>query len=454
MAQDLLTEIYNVFDPFDPPPKEAYVNCEEVRGNWNVLRELGRKIIRSHNPTCQLYTGHRGVGKSTELLRLKEHLEQNNFFVVYFAANDEDIDIEDTEYADILLACTKHLVKEIHLADNNPLKGLSKWLQERAQSFQDLLLTELSFEGLTLQQQVSQFAKITATLKAQPDNRREIRERINANAPSLLEALNQFIKAAKKSLPKNCRDLVLMVDNLDRIVEQKKAENQPSNYDEIFIKRHEQMRGLNCHVIYTVPIAMVYSERCTQLQNNFDETDVLPMIMVSDRHNQPNEKGLEKFREIIAKRIAHVQLDDNATIGENLAQNLETQVLDSPETLTRLCLMSGGHVRLLMQMVQKALDWTDDLPISQRSVSIAIEEAKDYYRNTIFEHQWELLRQVADSKQIPNEENHQEYPRLLASRCILEYRYYDENYKLNRWHDVHPLVKDLDKFNTSSNPIP
>jgi len=450
MSQDLLTEIYNVFDPFDPPPKEAYVNCEAVRGNWSVLRELGRKIIRCNHSTCQLYTGHRGVGKSTELLRLKEYLEQNNCFVVYFAANDEDIDIEDTEYADILLACTKHLVQTIKLEDKNPLKNLSNWLKQRAQNFQDLLLTKLDFEELTLEQQVSQFAKITATLKAQPDNRRQIRDRINANAPSLLDALNEFITAAKKSLTENYQDLVLIVDNLDRIVEQQKGENQPSNYDEIFIKRHEQMRGLVCHVIYTVPIAMVYSERCTQLQNNFDETDVLPMIMVRDRLNQPNNQGLAKFREIIAKRIAQVKLDSDPSIGETLAQNLETEVFDSPETLEKLCLMSGGHVRLLMQMMQKALDWTDDLPISQRSVLIAIEEAKDYYRNTIFEHQWELLRQVANTKEIPNEEDNKEYPRLLASRCILEYRYYDENYKLNRWHDVHPLVRNLDKFNSSS----
>lgn len=446
MTQELLAEIYNVFDPFDPPPKEAYVNCEEVRGNWNVLRELGRKIIRSKNSTCQLYTGHRGVGKSTELLRLKEDLEQENFFVVYFAANDEDIDIEDTEYADILLACTKHLVKEIHLSDENPLKGLSNWLQQRAQGLKDLLLTELSFEGLSLEQQVSQFAKITATLKAQPDNRREIRDRINANAPSLLQALNQFIEAAKKSLPNNYKDLVLIADNLDRIIEKQKSENEPSNYDEIFIKRHEQMRGLKCHVIYTVPIAMVYSDRCTQLQTNFDDTDVLPMIMISDRNNAPNTEGLKKLQEIIAKRIGQVRLDRNASIGQNLAQNLETQVFDSPETLNKLCMMSGGHVRLLMQMMQKALDWTDNLPISRRSVRIAIEEAKDYYRNTIYEHQWEILRQVATDKNIPNEEKHKEYPRLLASRCILEYRYYDGDDRLNRWYDVHPLIKELDKF--------
>ena len=69
------------------------------------------------------------------------------------------------------------------------------------------------------------------------------------------------------------------------------------------------------------------------------------------RDNQPNEMGLQKFREIIAKRITQVTLDGDATIGENLAQNWETEVFDSTETLKQLCLMSGGHVRLLMQKI-------------------------------------------------------------------------------------------------------
>lgn len=89
MTLDLLTEIYSSFEPFQPPSKEVYVDCQEVRGGWEVVRELGRKITRSKKPTCQLYSGHRGVGKSTELLRLKEYLEQQKYFVVYFAADGD-----------------------------------------------------------------------------------------------------------------------------------------------------------------------------------------------------------------------------------------------------------------------------------------------------------------------------------------------------------------------------
>jgi hypothetical protein len=447
MSEALMTEIYNVFDPFDPPPREAYVDCKAVRGDWNVLTELGRKIIRSKEPTCQLYTGHRGVGKSTELLQLQEELRGQKYFVVYFPADSEDIDVEDTEYADILMACTKHLIKTINLEDKNPLKPLSTWLQKRAESLSKLLLTPLNFEDLSLEQQVLQVTKITATLKAQPDNRAKIREEINANAPSLLKVLNEFIDASKLALQnKGFKDLVLMVDNLDRIVEKQKSPEEPTNYDEIFIKRHEQMRGLHCHVIYTVPLAMVYSDRCTQLQNNYNEADVLPMVMLQNEKGEKSAAGLVAFREVIAKRIALAKLENDPKIGKKLAESLETLVFESAEILERLCLMSGGHIRLFMKMIQKSLDHTDDLPISKKAVNRAIADAKDEYLDAIYENQWELLRKVDQSHQIPNEQKNRDYQRLLASRCLLEYRYRDEDENLKRWYVVHPLIKEMEKF--------
>ena len=106
----------------------------------------------------------------------------------------------------------KHLIKTINLENEHLLTPLSDWLKRRAESLSTLLLTPLSFEGLSIEQQVLQVTKITATLKAQPDNRAKIREEINANAPSLLEILNQFTDASKSALKANSyRDLVLIV---------------------------------------------------------------------------------------------------------------------------------------------------------------------------------------------------------------------------------------------------
>jgi hypothetical protein len=429
--QDLLTEIYSSFEPFQPPRQEAYVDCQEVRGKWNVVRELGRKITRSKQATCQLYTGHRGVGKSTELLRLKEYLKEQKYFVVYFAADEQDIEPQDTEYADILFACTRHLVEAIKLSDHNPLLD---WMKDRWQTLKDLALTEVSFEGLNLEGQISQFAKITANLRAVPDKRREMRQKINANTPSLVDALNDFIREAKSILAKDCRGLVIVADNLDRIVETKSA-GEPSNYEEIYLNRSELLRGLECHVIYTVPISLVYSERATRLEDNYDKPDVLPMVMVRNQDSSINTDGIAKLREVIAKRIE--------LIDPKLAQTLDTQVFDSAATLERLCLMSGGHVRNLMQLIRTALDWTDELPITAAAVQRAIEEARDTYRNTIQESQWETLAKVCLQKQADNNELHL---RLLLNRCLLEYRYYDSQGKLQRWCNIHPLIEEIEQF--------
>ncbi|MGB3695339.1 MAG: hypothetical protein WBG70_01340 [Spirulinaceae cyanobacterium] len=61
----LISDIYKAFDPFKTlqPGDPAYVDCGAVRGDSNIQQDLGKKIIRADNPTCQLYAGHRGVGK-------------------------------------------------------------------------------------------------------------------------------------------------------------------------------------------------------------------------------------------------------------------------------------------------------------------------------------------------------------------------------------------------------
>jgi hypothetical protein len=89
-AMTILSKIYNAFDPAPlPANSKLYVDCKAVRGGSDVLVELGKTIRFSDRPTCQLYTGHRGGGKSTELLRLQQDLENKGYTVGYFSAEDE-----------------------------------------------------------------------------------------------------------------------------------------------------------------------------------------------------------------------------------------------------------------------------------------------------------------------------------------------------------------------------
>ena len=59
-------------------------------------------------------------------------------------------------------------------------------------------------------------------------------------AESLIDILNEFIGEALGDRPSH--HLVLMVDNLDRIIERYDSENQQSNYEQIFVNHSDQLR--------------------------------------------------------------------------------------------------------------------------------------------------------------------------------------------------------------------
>jgi imidazoleglycerol-phosphate dehydratase len=44
MYQDLLTEICSAFEPFNPPPKGAYVDCGNVRGDRQGIVRFGHFV--------------------------------------------------------------------------------------------------------------------------------------------------------------------------------------------------------------------------------------------------------------------------------------------------------------------------------------------------------------------------------------------------------------------------
>lgn len=425
--EEILERLYNAFDPFEPlhPGDPAYVDCRAVRGDEDILIELGRKMPRTNRQTCQLFSGHRGAGKSTELLRLKEFLESKQFFVVYFAADAEDIESEDAQYTDILLACTRHLLES--LKDHAEPRPLLDWMKSRWQELKGLALTKVEFDKLDLSAQIAQFAKITANLRAVPNLRSQIREKVDCETTTLTQALNEFIVEAKNNLPDGRTKLAMIVDNLDRIVPVEQPNGQ-TNHDDIFLNRCEQLKALDCHVIYTIPISMLYSQRATELRSNYGESQILSMIMVRDREGKLYEPGFDKVKEIISKRIQDFAGD----------LVLETEMFDSLETLEFLCKMSGGHVRNLLLLIQSAIDYVDRLPISRNAINRSVAKARDTYRRTVESDQWELLAKVAASKQIDNDD---QYRSLLFSRCILEYRYEGE-----RWHDVHPLIRDVPEF--------
>ncbi|MBW4441385.1 MAG: ATP-binding protein [Plectolyngbya sp. WJT66-NPBG17] len=433
----ILDDIYNAFEP-EPLPagSPVYVDCKAVRGGSNIFVELGRTIQKSNKYTCQLYTGHRGGGKSTELLRLEQDLEQKGCVVVYFSAEDEDINTEDVEYTDLLLACTRHLLERVKQADAKPILS---WLQDRAKAFDDVLNTQIFVDDPKLEIGIKEFAKITGTIRTQPTQRAKLREILTPYTENLVKALNYFIDDAYKKLPPGKNKIVLIADGLEKITLITKDGGR-TNHDEIFIDRSTQLRGLNCHVIYTVPISLVLSSRASDLMEIYNCTpQVLPMVMVRTKDNQPYQAGIEAMKQIVRCRIKSIdKAKGMALVGE---------VFDTPETLEQFCLISGGHVRNLVLLMQTAIKYNEEerLPISGNALLQAIRQLRKTYRDTVNSNQWSLLATVHQTKTIPNDDAHRS---LLFNRCLLEYLVEGET-----WQDVHPVLLEVSEFKTAFKAI-
>jgi hypothetical protein len=242
------------------------------------------------------------------------------------------------------------------------------WLKERAKAFKAAMLTEIIFDATEVEFGIKEFAKITTSIRTQPTQRAKLRELLNPYTESLVKALNAFIDDAQKKLPKEKNRLVVIADGLEKITLVTKDGGR-TNHDEIFIDRAEQLKGLNCDVIYTVPISLVLSNRASDLMEIYNcEPHVLPMVRLQTRTNKPYPEGVEILRSIIRKRVS--------SVADAQALSLETEVFDSSETLKQLCLISGGHVRNLVHLVQTAIKYNEEetLPISEKMTSAPSEQ--------------------------------------------------------------------------------
>jgi hypothetical protein len=102
-------------------------------------------------------------------------------------------------------------------------------------------------------------------------------------------------------------------------------------------------------------------------------------------------------------------------------------------------------------LTQDAIGRTEELPITEKEVRRAITQARDTYRRAVENHQWCLLAEVSLSKRTINDD---QYRSLMYNRCLLEYRYLDDDGEMQRWYDIHPLIQGISEFKEAVAKLP
>ena len=443
-----------------PEDDKYYIDFSEVRGG-RIIEELRDNItfFNPDSPTCELFTGHIGCGKSTELLRLKAALEKAEFHVVYFESS-QDLEMGNVDIGDIMLAIAsrvtesieslekislpqprgfqriingalKVLQTEIDLSAEAALPGVGKISASSAGEFSMKAglpgigeVKASNDEGVSL---VLGIGKITAKAKNSLELRKKLKDYLEPQTGSILEIINtELIEPSVEKLKQyGKKGLVVIVDNLDRVENIIKAWGRPQP-EYLFVDRGEQLRQLKCHLIYTMPLSLMFSNDYNRLTSRMGvQPKVLPMVPVRLRNGNECVLGMKNMRQMVLAR-AFPDLDPEQRLG------LISEVFDTPETLERLCQISGGHVRELLQLLRSLIMKERKLPLSRAFLERVIQEKSNQMQLGVDDQEWELLRKVQKTQEVKGD---QEYQILIGTRLVYEYQ--DSQ---GSWFQVNPIL--------------
>ena len=118
--------------------------------------------------------------------------------------------------------------------------------------------------------------------------------------------------------------------------------------------------------------------------------------------------------------------------------SLVSEVFDSFETLDRLCLVSGGHVRELLRLLNDWIKKNRTPPLRREGLEDVIRSRCNQMKLAITDDEWELLRQVQQRQQVSGDDGYQV---LVRSLFVYEYRDRDGS-----WFEVNPILAEAGRL--------
>ncbi|MCL1468400.1 AAA family ATPase [Argonema galeatum] len=425
----------------NPEDEKCYIDFSSVRGG-KVIEELKENItlFATDDRTCVLFTGHIGCGKSTELFRLKAELQAEGFHVVYFESSD-DLEMTDVDISDILLAIARRVSQSLEQLELEEPKRFKELLQGAARVLNSEV-TGLKFKlagndvGLTSEKEKFTLAfgigEITAKTKSDSGLRDRLNQYLGPQKTQLLEAINRELlePAIAKLKQQGKKGLVVIVDNLDKVDNRQKSWGRPQQ-EYLFVDQGEYLTKLHCHVLYTMPLALKFSNDYGNLTQRFDEPKVLPMVLVKFKDGRECQPGIALLQQMVMAR---------AFPDKNEQERLDAipEIFDSLETLNRLCRVSGGHVRDLLRLLNEWIKKERQFPLTRPKLEEVIRQRCNNMMMPISDAEWELLRQVKQRKKVTDDDG---YQKLIRSRFVFEYHSDGEI-----WFDINPILADASEL--------
>jgi len=442
--KDLLKGIYRKvkdqpLKPGTPEFDRFYQRIYEIPGKEDPVDFLQKAIQFSEYESLQLFSGFRGSGKTTELFRLKQRLEQDGYIVLYvdalkYISPSDEIDISDLLI--VLAGAFSDALDEWAAQLDEPVKLAQETYWERFKNFLTKTTVELNEAGVSLGAE-SPASQVLGGLKGGLDLKLAIKEsptfrqnlqklmanRIGELRASVIEFFEDGVKAVKEVWGDE-KEIVYIFDSLEQLRGAlTNEEGVLKSVERVFAHHLNLLRLPYIHAIYTVPPWLqfvmqgsdIYLLPCIRLWNN-------------DAERTHYEPGWEAVRALVLKRIG--QEGCEKLFGCKLVEPFT-----SADDLIAVC---GGHFRDLLRLLGDIVRRADALPITPDVLNSAVMSLSDDYSPIAIEDALWLAKigehrtpMLPDTKS----ESISRLTRFLDTHVVL--------YLTNgvKWFDIHPLVR-------------
>jgi hypothetical protein len=375
----------------------------------NPIAELIDALLAPfYRPPKFFFSGHRGCGKSTELLYLLSNKEiQKKYWPINFSIREE-ADIVDIDFRDVLLAIGGRLFREYRKKGgelpDHLLKELNGWKGKVEKQISTILDGRVS--NVELGASIDTFfANAGLKMKLEPATRVELRQIVETDITGLIALINHIAAAIYS---REHRIPLILIDDLDK-PDLEKARS-------IFHDRREIMMQPNCAIVYTVSSALFYSKEFDSIR---DQALFLPNINLhpSSDSSIRMQAGYQVLTQFVNVRM--------------ISSLIETNALQEAVTY------SGGVFREMARIIRTAIGRARRRKaekIEVDDVEWAATEIRNEYRRILDKEDIKLLKKVHDSKRLEYSDRLKPLLQLLA---LLEYR--DEE----NWCDVHPVIRKM-----------
>jgi hypothetical protein len=375
------------------------------------------------NKVLLFLAGMRGSGKTSELAKIANKLNNKNCFLCVVCNLEDDLDLSDMEYMDILIFQLERLFEETKKRglelDESILKSLSSWFGARVEEINKSIKVDGGFEitsevkSPTLLNYFSLFsftAKLKASINGSKENAYKIRTTFKNNFTDFSRKFNEFVEHVNMALRKQgiAQEILFIVDGLEKT----------STMDirkKIILEETNHFRQIKANTIFTLPIELMQQR---ELLRSFSTVVSFPFVKIREKNGDIVNEAVQRFEDFVKRRI-------------------DVSLFETPEVIKKAILFSGGSPRELLRILQYLNMYSDEDndKFLMKDLDKAIKKLAAETAQYISEKDLEKLKKLKNANELGEPIAFDEtWQDLLEKLIILEYN--DGTYKR-----VSPIVE-------------